>query len=360
MHMTRMKPTITRSLKLINISAPLLALAVCLSGLAAAADKDSAKQLLKLTGGRRAKVVWNQGAENAQKVMFLDTKDGEIQELPIAFGSAPLLTQDGRWVLVSAGKPPNDRKVIVYDIETKKTLETPAGPGNNLLAVWQDPKTKRVWVYVNDCGDKGEPWDVPAGNIYRFPIDKPAARELFWERTSSHIYLMFSADGTRACLEPSWSNIGQLSLVYDAQGKCDQDKSVFKPIGGGCFPSLSPDNLYRMFRLEGDHRAISMTDADGANPRKVEVTGMLTEAQKANNTWLSRWSTDPRYLTLVAPAGPNAQIWLGRFDEKATKIEAWARVSAEQGPQCWQSQAWIEPGRSAGTATGSRGVTLNK
>jgi hypothetical protein len=344
-----------------NIGAPLLALAVCLSGLATADDKDNAKQLLKLTGGRRVKVVWNQGAENAQKVMFLDTKDGVIQELPIAMGSAPLLTQDGRWVLVSAGKAPNDRKVIVYDIESKKTIETPAGPGNNLLAVWQDPKTKRTWVYVNDCGDKGEQWNVPAGKIFRFTVDKPAERELFWERTSSHIYLMFSADGTRACMEPNWSNIGQLNVVYDAQGKCDQDKSTFKPIGGGCFPSLAPDNSYRMFRLEGDHRAISMTDADGANPRKVEVTGMLTEAQKANNTWLTRWSADPRFLTLVAPAGPNAQIWMGRFDENVTKIEEWARVSAEKGPQCWQSHAWVEPGTGTRTAaTGSRGVPLKK
>jgi len=51
---------------------------------------------------------------------------------------------------------------------------------------------------------------------------------------------------------------------------------------------------------------------------------------------------------------------MGRLDEKATKIEEWARVSAEKGPQCWQSQAWIEPGTSLGTATGSRGVPLKK
>ena len=55
----------------------------------------------------------------------------------------------------------------------------------------------------------------------------------------------------------------------------------------------------------------------------------------------------PRYLTLMAPAGEDARIWMGRFDEKFTKVEAWVRVTAD-GPQCWQSQAWIEPVKSTG------------
>jgi len=198
---------------------------------------------------------------------------------------------------------------------------------------------------VNDCGDKNEAWNVAAGKIYRFPADKPEARELYWERTSSHIFLMFSADGTRACFEPSWSNIGQLKLTYDAKGKLDQEKSTYKQFCGGCFPSLAPDNSYRLFSLEGDHRAITMCDADNANRRKIVVTGMLTESQKSRNTWLTRWSTHPRYLTIVAPAGKDAQIWLGQFDEDFTKIEKWVRVSPEKGPQCWQSHAWIDPGK---------------
>lgn len=331
--------------------AALMAVAVGL-GLAFApgnspADDDAAlakKKLLELTGGRRVKVAWNQGAENNMKLHLFDTKDGAVLDLPFA-GSAPLLTQDGRWVLASAGKAPNDRAVMMYDTETKKTTELAKGPSNNLLAVWQDPKTRKVWVYVNDSGDKGESWNVPAGKIYRFPADKPDARELFWDRTSSHIYLMFSADGTRACFEPSWANIGQLTLVFDSQGKVDQDKSKYKTYGGGCFPSMAPDNSYRLFRLDGDHRSVSMSDAENANPRKVKIDGMLTEAQKGRNCWLTRWSTHPRFITLISPAGNDAQIWMGRLDEGATQVEAWVRVSAEKGPQCWQSHAWISPNK---------------
>jgi hypothetical protein len=313
------------------------------SAAAVAADeaKEVTKQLLNLAGGQRVKVVWNQGKEQKQTLQYFDTKDGVVRELPFA-GSAPLLTQDGLKVVASTGKAP-ERSVMMYDTETKQATKLCTGPGNNLLAVWQDPKTKRDWVYVNDSGDKNEKWDAPAGKIHRFPIDKPQARELFWDRTTSHFFLTFSADGTRACFEPSWSNIGQLSLAFDDQGKVDQNKSKYKPYGGGCFPSMAPDNSYRLFRLDGDHRSITMSDPDNANPRKINVVGMLSTSQKNGTAWLTRWSTHPGYLTLIAPSGNEAAIWMGRFDEKFTKVEAWVRITQEKGPQCWQSHAWVEP-----------------
>lgn len=305
-----------------------------------AADRPPAREeLLALTGGRRLKVVWNQD----NKVKYFDSKQGEIEDLPIPAGSAPLVSNDGRRVFVSTGKAPADRAVMMVDLDTKQASELAKGPGNNLLAIWYDPKAKREWVYVNESGDKGENWDKPAGGIHRFPVDEPAAREPFWDRTSSHIYLMFSADGTRACFEPSWSNIGMLSLAYTADGKVDQDASTFKTFGGGCFPSLAPDDSYRLFRLDGDHHSITMHDADGGNARKIAVSEMPGVKDKGRNTWLTRWSTDPRFMTLVAPAGNEARIWLGRFDEGHTKIEGWVPVTAAGGPQCWQSHAWVEP-----------------
>lgn len=336
-----------QSLKFRNIKFTLPALVLVL-GLEAslnfglAASENNTAKLLELSGGRRVKVTWIQGTEKKKSLMFYDTKDGIIRELPFV-GGAPLLTIDGKRILTATEGPAASRALMMYDTETMKAIQIASGPNNNLIATWQDPKTKRDWVYVNDGGDNGQAWNAPCGKIYRFPIDKPEERELFWDRTSSHIYLMFSADGTRACFEPSWSNIGQLKLAFDAQGKIDQEKSTYKQFGGGCFPSMAPDNSYRMFRLEGDHRAIALCDADNANIRKVSIVGMLNETQKSKNCWLTRWSTHPRYMTLMAPAGPEAQIWLGRFDEKFTKIESWVRVSAEKGPQCWQSHAWIKP-----------------
>ena len=234
---------------------------------AAVQAANTKKEVLALTSNRRVKVVWNQEAEGGQVVKLFDTKDGTIVDLNLVAGSAPLISKDGLRVFNSSGKAPADRAVFMYDIAKKKATELAKGPGNNLMAIWTDPKTKKEWCYVNDSGDKGEGWNVPAGKIYRFPVDKPEARELFWDRTSSHIYLMFSEDGTRACFEPSWANIGQLKLAFTADGKVDQDKSEFKGCGGGCFPSMAPDNSYRLFRLDGDHSSVTMCDADNKNQR---------------------------------------------------------------------------------------------
>lgn len=322
-----------------NIGAALAGLLLTMGLVNAAAD--TAKELLELTGGRRVKVAWNQGTEADMKCYYLDTKDGKIQKLDFG-GTAPLWSKDGRLIIVAVGKA-KERKIVAYDTQTSKLTElVPPGPGNHVLAVWTDPKTKRTWVYVNSSGDNNEAWnDAKGGAINRFPIDKPTERELFWDRTSSHIYLMFSEDGTRACFEPSWANIGQLKLAFTADGKVDQDKSEYKTFGGGCFPSMAPDNSYRLFRLDGDHSSVTMCDADNANPRKVDVMGAKFGAP--GNTWLTRWSTDPDYITLVAPAGPKARICIGRLDKDATKIEKWVAVSEDGGPQAWQSQAWIEP-----------------
>ena len=324
------------SRKSIIISVLSFCLGAMLMSSAAAQTNSTKAQLMELTGGKRVKVVWSQD----NKVMFFDTKEGIVQELPIpGSGSAPLISIDGSKVFNSSGNAPADRVVMMYDLRTKKVTQLAKGPGNNLLAIWQDRRTKRDWCYVNSAGDQNENWnEAKGGTIYRFPVDKPAARELFWDRTSSHIFLMFSEDGTRACFEPSWGNIGQLKLAFTADGKVDQDKSTYTTFGGGCFPSMAPDNSYRLFRLEGDHRYITLCDADNANQRKVVTsTGPINGA-----TWLTRWSTNPRYLTCMAPDGPDAKTWIGRFDKGFTKIEQWVRVAPEKGPKCLQSQAWVE------------------
>ena len=72
---------------------------------------------------------------------------------------------------------------------------------------------------------------------------------------------------------------------------------------------------------------------------------MLKQHKLAGNCWLTRWSTDASYITLIAPAGPKARIWLGKLDSGATKIEKWVPISVDGGKQCWQSQAWVEPKR---------------
>jgi hypothetical protein len=313
-------------------------LSVLVPAVAGAADNpgEVKKKVLELTGGRHTRIAWNQN----DKIRVFDTKEGVIRDTTLP-GSQPLFTADGRKVLASGGKA-GERFLAMYDFDTKRVSKVVTAAESNLLTVWRDVKARRDWVYVNDCGSKEQAWDAPCGSVFRFPLDKSAAREMCWDRTSSHFYLMFSEDGTRACFEPNWSNIGQLTVVYDAKGGIDQDKCQFKPLGGGCFPGMAPDNSYRVFRLDGDHKAITMCDADGANPRQVKVAEMPGVGDKGRNVWLTRWSTDPRFLTLMAPDGDDAKVWIGRFDSEFTKIEGWVQVTND-GPKCWQSHAWIAP-----------------
>jgi hypothetical protein len=315
--------------------AALLLLGMGLGSARAADEAASTKdQVLELTGGRRAKVVWNQGGA----VRLFDTRTGEIQDLPIPNGSAPILTLDGTKVLVSAGQAPDGRGVYLYDIESGGVTEFPKGPGNNLMDVWQDPADGRLWAYVNGTGDHGENWDQARGGaIYRFPLDKPEQREQVWDRTSTHIWMFLSADGTRACFEPSWGNIGMLTLAVAEDRQVDQDNSSYQQFGGGCFPSIAPDNSYRLFRLDGDHRSITMHEGDNSRSWQVNVSHMVD----GRNVWLTRWSRHPQYITLMGPDSDQAKIWMGRFNEDFTEVEQWVQINHD-GPKSMQSHSWVE------------------
>ena len=351
----------TRSLKRKYPGAPLSALAAILwlgaalfAGSATAQTKSVKQQLLDLTGGRRVKVVWVQGTSDTNHVSspikLFDTKVGTVQELPFT-GIQPWLTPDGTRVIAVAGTE-MDRKLMMYDTESRKVTTLGTGPHSYPLAVWRDPRTKRDWVYVNATDAGGEfkrDWSDGQDKMFRFPIDKPEARELFWDRTKSSEFFMLSADGTHACFAPTFSNIGQMTYAFDAKGKVDQGKCIFKPVGHGCFPGIAPDNSYRLFHLEGDHKAIAMYDANGANPRKIAINTMPGVGEKGLPAWLTRWSTDPRFLTLMAPCNADSRIWMGRFDAKFTKVEAWVQVEPN-GPGCGKSHAWVEPSLSSGAA----------
>jgi hypothetical protein len=322
---------------------------LCLAAtLSSAQANDGAKstkdQLLELTGGRRVKVVWAQNAQDANHtnspIKLFDTKDGVIRELPFT-GIQACLTPDGTRVLAVTG-PKTDRVLKMYNTDSGAVTDLATGPHTFPLFIWRDPKTGREWVYVNAIGAGGEfqrGWEAGQDTLYRLPLDRPSERELVWDRTTISEFFMLSADGTRACLSPTFFNIGQMAFAFDREGRIDPEASTFKPLGRGCFPGIAPDNSYRLFILTGNHRAITMFDADGANRREINVSNM--PGVDGRQVWLTRWSTHPRYLTLMGPDSNEARIWMGRFNEDYTEVEAWVQVNSD-GPKAWKSHAWVE------------------
>ncbi|MGB2998873.1 MAG: LamG-like jellyroll fold domain-containing protein [Phycisphaerae bacterium] len=311
---------------------------------AAAEGAKVKRQLLDLSGGRRVKVVWLH--DYIRGVFIFDTAEEGARKLPID-GIYPQLTPDGTRVLATYNQAP--RQLVMCDSDGRNETVLSRGPYSFLLSVWRDPKTGRDWAYVNDMfadvNQKG------ATKIFRFPIDKPEARELVWDRTTSESYFTLSADGTRACFSPQYQDIGQLTLVHNAAGGIDQDKSVYTPLGVGCYPGIASDNSYRIYHNTGSHQAIHMFDADGTNFRSIPINEQ--PGMNDQRIQLMRWSTDPRFLTLMGPeSNPKADLWIGRFDEKFTKFEAWVKVHAGvNGHPVSRSHAWVEPDKAtSGTA----------
>jgi hypothetical protein len=180
------------------------ALVVCMAvegmvGSARAANEAGTTwgDILKLTGGKRAKVVWNEGAGESRILDYFDTNVGRIVKLPFA-GNAPKFTPDGTRVLATVGDA-----VMMYHTETGNVTELYKGPHRSLMTVWQDPKTGKEWVYVNDKGEKG------ARYITLMAPDSPQARAWFGrfdkDFTKIEAWVGVSAEnGPKALHSHSW------------------------------------------------------------------------------------------------------------------------------------------------------------
>ena len=254
-------------------------------------------------------------------------------------GSAPLISRDGRRVFVSAGKAPDERTGRDVRHREQEGHRIGQGPGQQpagRLAGSRRPS--RTGSTSTTPGTRARTGIVPAGTIHRFPVDKPEARELFWDRTSSHVYLMFSADGTRACFDPSWGNIGQLKLAFTRgrQGgsgeiRIQEVRRRLLPIDGA--GQLLPP-VPAGWRPPRDHDARRGRRQSSGRSRCPRCPGVK---DKGRNTWLTRWSTHPRYITLVAP-GRQRRPDLDRALRRGLHQDRGVGAGDAEGPQCWQSQ----------------------
>ena len=105
---------------------------------------------------------------------------------------------------------------------------------------------------------------------------------------------------------------------------------------------MAPDNSYRYFSFNGNHKEIAIFDAGKRNYRKISVTGGPGVGR--SQVYHPRWSNHTRFLTVTGPAGGNNQeVLLGRFNVEFTKVEAWVQVSQNSKPDFY-GDAWLESG----------------
>ncbi|HBG18030.1 MAG TPA: hypothetical protein DDY32_01750, partial [Desulfobulbaceae bacterium] len=313
--------------------------------------------------GKHTRLVWLQDQGNGADALAhgknlmlygYDSRDGRGERplLPKADNwFTPLITPDGSQVIVSNRAK---RQMFLVEWESGKVRELGEGVA---VAVWQDPKPSLLlrrtttWVYCLS-GTQPENKYGSAQPLYRFALDNPKKKELLWNKTNL-----------------AWSNI-QLSRDGELMGGLfpwpdggvlwTKDKR-FQRLGKGCWTSLSPDNSKLLWIFDGLHRNLQIHDVPGGKSWNVKING--APGIGGYEVYHPRWSNHPRYFVLTGPyvkgeggnkiggGGEKVEIYIGRFDERAQKVEEWLKVTAN-GRADFFPDLWIEGGNEA-TLTGS-------
>lgn len=337
-----------------------LFMAVCVAG--QAFGKNENDRVGQWTGGH-TRLVWLQdhgnGADSlahGKNLMLYgyDSQDGKGERplLPQADSwFVPLITPDGSQVIVSNRAK---RRMYLVEWESGKVRELGDGVA---VAVWQDPKPSLLpwrtstWVYCLS-GQQPENKYGSAQPLYRFPLDNPKKKELLWNKTNlawSNIQL--SRDGELMGGLFPWPDGGVMWL---------KDKR-FQRLGKGCWTSLSPDNSKLLWIFDGLHRNLQVYDTQAGKNWKVPING--APGIGGYEVYHPRWSNHPRYFVLTGPyvkgeggnriggGGEKVEIYIGRFDERAQKVEDWLKVTAN-GRADFFPDLWIEGGGEANLAGG--------
>ncbi len=300
--------------------------------------------------GSRTRAVWLQdmgtGSDfEAQadrlRLMGFDSTDeqGEFVLLgDIKNYARPLITRRGDRVIFSSRRA---KKVYIINWDGSRRRELTHGLG---IAVWIDPDSTEEWVYVARPGPNTDATGWPMGSIWRYPIDREAKGELVWDLTHVDVdNFQVSADGSRAGGLFPWPSGGTAFLPNISWEKHAE----------GCWTSMAPDNSYVMWVFDGSHRDLFLFDEGGVNRRTINLSRIPgIDNHEVNHP---RWSNHSRYMAMTAPyrleggvnrlegGGAGVEIFLGRFDDKFTRIEGSIQLTHNDRGDYFPD-VWIEAG----------------
>ena len=331
-------------------------------------EAGPAEEVRALTGAQ-TRVVWVQDAGETAcvyserptlRLMGFDTDDGKGERaiLPdIGWYAKPVITADGNRV-VFADLSDHSVKVVNFDgtglrqiVKNEESYKFNDKAFTN-NSVWTDPKTGVTWVYAMIMEQRG---GQPVPTIRRYQLDHPEVNELVWDKTPVFMFMM-NGDGRLA-------SGGVSDGGNTPQGLFSLPNNYFAARGGGCWPSMSPDNSLRSWVFTGNHRSIHFGVT--TDPRSGKGYTYPVEFNKSPGLTVNgrqemyhpRWSNDIRFLTLGAPfeewsyraeakipmsVAEKVEIYLGKFTEDMKAIERWVQVTHNTHGDYWAS-AWIKP-----------------
>lgn len=342
-----MNKVILKASVFFQVAAALSLVAAALLGhfLAGSQSRRPDRELRRLSGCP-VRVVWCQDLGDGQnlyaegrnlRLMGFDSEDG-LGERPILSRpwsyARPMITPRGDRVLFSSRA---DDTVYIVNWDGSGLRGLVEGFG---LDVWRDPSDGREWLYyATDARPTRRQDERKYTSVVRCPIDEPNRVELVWNLLPitqlSENNFQISGDGRRASQHgPDICVVNELPNVK------------WTPYGKGCWPSIAPDNSYRFWHFDGNHRTLSLFDPGPANHRTIPLN--IAPDLEGREVFHPRWSNHPRFLAWTGPklsreGGPAMEIYVGRFNESFTTVEKCVRVSynrfADICPDVWVASA---------------------
>lgn len=297
--------------------------------------------------GAHTRVVWVQGdgtdprASGDQLVLMgFDTHDGKGERVILGERRSyvrPLLTPRGNRIVFSSRTHPGPPEVFIVNWDGSGLRTIAAG---HALALWENPADGSEWVYVATDNRKNS-----FSTVTRFPIDAPDRRELVWNKSLvSPDTFQVSADGRHAGGQFPWPHAGVAELPNGRVTK----------LGDGCWTALSSARGPLFWYFDGAHRNLTMVDVDTDARWMVNINH--APGFNGAEVFHPRWTNHPRFLVISGPynqgganqartGGKQVEVYLGRFSEDFSKVEAWARVTNNSGGDSFPD-VWIDAGRS--------------
>jgi hypothetical protein len=316
---------------------------------------DASSAVRELAGGH-ARIVWAQQQEDCKdfvgvtsdfKLMAMDTDDGRGERAVFdRTGSfcAPMITPAGDRIIYS-----DLTDFTVHVVDWDGTNDRVLGPGFG-CGVWADPHSGEEWVFIRP--EKHIVWNSKSRPVTAHLVDEPAKSRLIWDKTNvSRNWFQLSADGTRAAAAAPWPKCGFLTLP----------NGEFTQVDKGCWTAMTPDNTYRMWVFQGDHRHIHVYDKNGERISSVIVNG--AEGINGYEVYHPRLGNNGRLLTLTGPfsegrtdtcpegdtenriprGGRNIELYVGLLDEDFTKVERWVKATNNEYADFF-GDIWVEEG----------------
>jgi hypothetical protein len=329
------------------IAAILLWPAGCTSGPGAAGVAAGPGADVRMLTGTATRVVWVQhdgkdpeAVGDQLVLMGFNSEDGKGERVILGQRGSyvkPLITPRGDRIVYSTRVKPGPAEVFIVNWDGSGRQKLGDGFA---LDLWQHPADGGEWAYV---GTENKAWEF--GTISRFRIDAPDKREVVWNTTLVSIdNFQVSADGRYA---------GGM-FPWPAAAMADLQNRTLKKFGEGCWGALTDARGRLFWYFDGAHRNLTMVDVETEARWIVNINN--APGFDGAEVDFPRWTNHPRFFAIAGPynqggqnqartGGPQTEVYLGRFSDDFSRVEAWARVTTNAGGDSYPD-VWIDVGRS--------------